>query len=142
MSKETEKTTVLVDKAVIRKAKIAAATTGQTIRSIIEKAIVEYLDRLEKATIVFDTDFRAKANPKDLEDLGWDFTTGYEQDDQLIAPDRLKWDDTDYILFWADERDRILWTIVHDGIPGDAQTCDTAYAKKDIQTLANLGKLF
>ena len=95
--------------------------------------------------LIFDGDFCAKAEPRDLENLGWDFTTGYEVQDQLIAPGRLKWDKEDYIKLWMSDAGKWLkmcYAVVLDGLEGDTMECDTPAAKIDLEILHERGRLW
>ena len=93
----------------------------------------------------FDADFCAKVKPQDLEVLGWDFTTGYEQDDQLVAPGRLKWGKDDYIKLWISDAGKWLkmyYAVVLDGLEGDTKECDASSAKIDLEILHERGRLW
>lgn len=92
--------------------------------------------------LIFDADFCAKADPRDLENLGWDFTTGYEDENQLEAPDMLKWDKEDYIKLWMNDAGRMYYAVVLDGLEGDTMECDTPAAKIDLEILHERGRLW
>jgi hypothetical protein len=92
--------------------------------------------------LIFDADFCAKADPRDLENLGWDFTTGYEDENQLEAPGLCKWDKEDYIKLWVNDAGQIRCAVVMDGLEGDTKECDTPAAKIDLEILYHRGRLW
>jgi predicted transcriptional regulator len=48
--KQTAKSSILIDRELLKRAKILAAASGQTIRGMTEKSLSDYLDKLEKKT--------------------------------------------------------------------------------------------
>jgi hypothetical protein len=93
--------------------------------------------------LIFDADFCAKADPRDLENLGWDFTMGHEDDEQLDAPGKLKWHEGDYIKIWMNDAGEMLCTVVSDGLERGTMECgDTTASIIDLEILHERGRLW
>jgi hypothetical protein len=52
-------------------------------------------DTTTKKHLIFDADFRAKAFPRDLENMGWDFTDPYDRRPFAGSTGKYKWGNGD-----------------------------------------------
>jgi hypothetical protein len=76
---------------------------------------------------IFNEDLTAKADPRDLERLGWDFDTDIQPGDS--------------VLFWPGSGG-MCYTYIHHGIEGETQVCDMAGAIVDLEILHERGRLW
>ena len=79
------------------------------------------------SAIFTNQDFTAKADPRDLENLGWDFDTDIQLGDS--------------VLFWPGSGG-MCYAYIHDGIEGEALVCDMAGAIVDLDILNSRGRLW
>lgn len=79
------------------------------------------------STIFTNQDFTAKADPRDLEGLGWDFDTAVQPGDS--------------VLLWPGS-EGMCYAYIHDGIEGKTQVCDMAGAIIDLDILNSRGRLW